>query len=80
VYDRYRVEVIGAVSVKTHNRDLQEIEIRKLSFCLRGEIERSTLHKKPRKKFAEDGQLNAFGAGGRKAPSNALLLAVSPFS
>lgn len=26
VYHRYRVEVIGAVSVETQNRDLQEIE------------------------------------------------------
>jgi len=27
VNDRYRVQVIGAVSVKTQNQDLQEIEM-----------------------------------------------------
>jgi hypothetical protein len=31
----------------------QEIETRKLAFCLRGEIDKTTLHKKPRKTFAE---------------------------
>ncbi len=73
VNDRYRVQVIGAVSVKTQNQDLQEIEMRELSFCLRREIDRSTLHKKPRKKFAEACRLRflnrngsrSYGASGR---------------
>ncbi len=66
IYDRYRVTVVGSVPVKTQMSETQEIEIRKLEFCLRGEIDKTTLHKtKPRKKFAEDGQMD----GGRKAPT-----------
>ncbi len=80
IYDRYRVTVIGSVPIKMQFGNSQEIETRKIAFCLRGEIDKTTLHKtKPRKKFAEDGRMDTFGAGGRKAPSNALLLAVSPF-
>src|SRR4051812_23761697 len=45
VYDRYRVAVHGSVSIKTQIHDSQEIETRKLSFCLRGEIDKTTLHK-----------------------------------
>jgi hypothetical protein len=75
------VTVIGAVPIKTQFGNSQEIETRKIAFCLRDEIDKTTLHKtKPRRKFAEDGRLNAFGAGGRKAPSNALPLVVSPFA
>jgi hypothetical protein len=59
IYDRYRVTVIGSVPIKTQLSNSREIEMRKLAFCLRGEIDKSTLHKTPRKKFAEDGRLNA---------------------
>jgi len=45
----------------------QEIETRKIAFCLRGEIDKTTLHKtKPRKKFAEEGRMDAKGSGSRK--------------
>ena len=81
IYDRYRVTVIGSVPIKMQLSNSQEIETRKIAFCLRGEIDKTTLHKtKPRKKFAEDGRMAAYGSGGRKAPPHALLLAVSPFS
>src|SRR5882757_5429089 len=46
-----------------HLSNSQEIEMRKIAFCLRGEIDKTILQKKPRKKFAEDGRLNAYGAG-----------------
>jgi hypothetical protein len=69
VYDRYRVTVIGSVPIKMQLSNSQEIETRKLAFCIRGEIDKSTLHKtKPRKKFAEDGRMSAFGSGDRKEP------------
>jgi hypothetical protein len=44
VYRRYRVEVIGAVSVKAQNRDLQEIELQKkhFFFAARSTNQRST--------------------------------------
>jgi site-specific DNA recombinase len=66
VYDRYRVVVVGCVTIKTQTSDAREIETRKLSFSISGEIDKNNLHKKPRKKFAEDGRLKAFGSGGRK--------------
>jgi site-specific DNA recombinase len=71
IYDRYRVTVIGAVPIKTRTCDLREIETRKLAFSLCGEIDTTTLHKKPRNKFAEDGRLKAYGSGGRKQPVGA---------
>jgi hypothetical protein len=67
IYDHYRVTVIGSVPIKMQLSNSQEIETRKIAFCLRGEIDKSTLHTKPRKKYAEDGRLNAYGAGGRNA-------------
>jgi hypothetical protein len=54
----------------------QEIEMRKIAFCLRGEIDKTTLHKKLCKRFAEDGQQKAYAAGGRKPPT----ISVSPVS
>jgi hypothetical protein len=75
-YDHCRVTVIGSVPIKMQIGQSQEIEMRKIAFCLRGEIDKTTLHKKPRKKFAEDGRLNAYGAGGRKPPT----ISVSPVS
>jgi hypothetical protein len=70
VYDRYRVSVIGSVSIKTQIHNSQEIETRKLSFCLRGEIDKTTLHKtKPRKKFAEDGRMDGGSSWRRKRPT-----------
>jgi hypothetical protein len=66
---RYRVTVFGSVSIKIQLSGSQEIETRKLAFCRRGEIDKSTLHRKPRKKYAEDGRLNAYGAGGHKSCS-----------
>jgi hypothetical protein len=65
----YRVTVIGSVPIKMQLSNSQEIETRKLAFCLRGEIDKTTLHKKPRKKFAEDGRLRAYGSGRRKPPT-----------
>jgi hypothetical protein len=71
-----QVTVIGSVPIKMQLSNSQEIETRKIAFCLRGEIDKSTLHTKPRKKFAEDGRLNAYGAGGRKPQA----ISVSPVS
>jgi hypothetical protein len=76
IYCHYRVTVIGSVPIKMQFGNSQEIEMRKIEFCLRGEIDKTTLHKKPRKKFAEDRRLNAYGAGGRKPPT----ISVSPVS
>jgi len=76
IYDHYRVTVIGSIPTKMQLSNSQETETRKIAFCLRGEIDKSTLHKKPRKKFAEDVRLNAYGAGGRKPPT----VSVSPVS
>jgi hypothetical protein len=39
---------------------------REIFVFLRGKIGKKTLRKKPRKKFAEDGRLRAYGSGGRK--------------
>jgi hypothetical protein len=44
IYDHYRVTVIGSVPIKMQLSNSQEIETRKLAFCLRGEIDRTTLH------------------------------------
>jgi hypothetical protein len=74
IYCHYRVTVIGSVPIKMQLSSSQEIETRKLAFCLRGEIDKTTLHKKPRKKYAEDGRLNAYGAGGRKPPTISVCL------
>jgi hypothetical protein len=66
VYDHYRVTVLGSVPIKMQFGNSQEIEPRKIAFCLRGEIDKTTLHKtKPRKKFAEDGRMD----GSRKPPT-----------
>jgi hypothetical protein len=70
------VTVVGSVFIKIQLSNSREIETRKIAFCLREEIDKTTLHKKPRKKFAEDGRLNANGAGGRKPPT----ISVSPVS
>ncbi len=78
IYDHYRVTVIGSIPIKIQLSKSQEIETRKLAFCLRGEIDKSALHKKPRKKFAEDGRLSAYGAGGRKPPTISVSLASVP--
>jgi hypothetical protein len=60
IYDRYRVTVIGSVPIKMQLRNSQEVETRQIAFCLRGEIDKTTLHKtKPRKKFAENGRMFA---------------------
>jgi len=70
IYDRYRVTVIGSVPITMQFGNSQEIETRKLAFCLRGEIDKTTLHKtKPRKKFAEDGRMDGRGSWGRKPPT-----------
>ena len=75
VYDRNLVTVIGTVPVKTQTSDVQEIEMRKIAFCLRGEIDRTT--KKRRKKFAEDGRLKAYGSVGRAGQSPCIRPALS---
>jgi hypothetical protein len=70
IYDRYRVTVIGSVPIKMHFGNSQEIETRKIAFCLRGEIDQTILHKmKPRKKFAENGRMDGCGSWGRKPPT-----------
>jgi hypothetical protein len=66
VYDRYRVTGVGSVPIKMQTSDAREIETRKLSFSISGEIDKSSLHKKPREKFAEDGRLKAFRSTDRK--------------
>jgi hypothetical protein len=76
IYCHYRVTVVGSIPIKMQLSNSQEIETRKLAFCLRGEIDKTTLHKKSRKKFAEDGRLNAYGARGRQPPT----ISVSPVS
>jgi hypothetical protein len=63
------VTVIGSGSIKMQLSNSQEIETRKIAFCLREEIDKTALHTKPRKKFAEDGRLKAYGAGGRNTPN-----------
>src|SRR5262252_9167877 len=66
IYNRYRVTVIGSVPIKMQLSSSQEIETRKIAFCLRGEIDQTMLRKtKPRKKFAEDGRIDALSSGGR---------------
>jgi hypothetical protein len=69
IYDHYRVTIIGSVPIKMPISKSEEIDTSQLAFCLRGEIDRTTLHKKPRKKFTEDGRLKAFGSGGRTEPT-----------
>jgi hypothetical protein len=76
IYDHYRVMVIGSVPIKMQLSNSQEVETRKLAFCLRGEIDKTTLHKKPRKKSAKDGRLRAYGSGGRKPPTIATTVPV----
>jgi len=51
IYDRYRVTVIGFVSIKMQLSNSQEIEMRKIACCLRGQIDKSTLHRS-RAKYA----------------------------
>jgi hypothetical protein len=41
----YRVTVIGSVPIKMQLSNSQKIETRKIAFCLRGEIDKTTLHK-----------------------------------
>ena len=48
IYDRYQVTVMGSVPIKMQLSNSREIETRKLAFCLRGEIDKTTLHKKSR--------------------------------
>jgi hypothetical protein len=68
IYDRYHVVVIGSVPVKPIGREAStdSEHIRKLEYRIEGRIDTSKLHTKPRKKFAEDGRLKAFGSGGRR--------------
>jgi hypothetical protein len=47
------VTAISSVAIKTQNHELQKIEIRKLSFCLRGKIFKAIAEKTPYKTFAE---------------------------
>jgi hypothetical protein len=70
IYDRYRVMVVGSVPIKMQLSNSREIETRKLDFCLRGEIDKTSLHKtKPRKKFAEDGRMDGCGSWRRERPT-----------
>ena len=50
ICDRYRVMVIGSVPIKRLIGDSQEIETRKIAFSLRGEIDKTTLHKTNRER------------------------------
>ena len=54
--------VIDSVSMKMQIGKIGKIKMRKLRFCLRSEIDKPTLHRKPRKKFAEDGRSKAYGS------------------
>jgi hypothetical protein len=67
VYNRYHVVVIGSVPVKPIGREgtTDPEHVRKLEYRIEGRIDTSKLHTRPRKKFAEDGRLKAFGSGGR---------------
>jgi len=76
IYDHYGLTVIGSVPIKMQFGNSREIEMRKIAFCLRGEIDTTNLHKKPRKKFAEDGRLRAYGSGGRKPPTISTIIPV----
>jgi site-specific DNA recombinase len=69
IYERYSVTVIGSVPIKMQLTSSQQIETRKIAFSLRGKIDTTTLHTKPRKKFAEDARLREYGSGGRKPPT-----------
>jgi site-specific DNA recombinase len=70
IYDRYRVTVIGGVPIKMQFGNSREIETRKIAFSLCGEIDKTKLHKtKPRKKFAEDGRMDAFCFARHKEPA-----------
>jgi hypothetical protein len=68
IYDRYHVVVIGSVPVKPVGRDTDSDpeQVRKLEYRVEGRIDTSKLHRKPRKKYAEDGRLKAFGSSGRR--------------
>jgi hypothetical protein len=68
IYNRYHVVVTGSVSVKPLGRETgsEPEHVRKLEYRIEGRIDTSKLHTKPRKKFAEDGRLKAFGSGGRR--------------
>jgi hypothetical protein len=67
IYERYRVVVIGSVPVTPLGRETDElVQVRKLEYRIEGRIDTSKLHTRPRKKFAEDGRLRAFGSGGRR--------------
>jgi hypothetical protein len=48
------------------NGDRELSETRKVEFRLEGEIDTSTLHRKPRRKFSDDGRLVAWGSGSRR--------------
>jgi hypothetical protein len=69
IYDHRSMTVIGAVPIKMRIDELPEIETRQVPFCLRGEIDTTTLRRKLRKQYAEDGRLKACGSGGRKPPA-----------
>jgi Recombinase/Recombinase zinc beta ribbon domain len=69
IYHRYKVTVIGSVPIRTQTSDGRESETRKLPFCITGEVDTTMLHRRPRKKFAEDGRLRAWGSGGRREPT-----------
>jgi hypothetical protein len=66
----YRMIVIGSVAIKTQIGDLQKIEICKLSFCLRGEIDKAMPEKTSRARRSRDGRLNAISSGGRIVRAN----------
>jgi hypothetical protein len=68
IYNRHHVVVTGSVSVKPLGRETgsEPEHVRKLEYRIEGRIDTSKLHTKPRKKFAEDGRLKAFGSGGRR--------------
>jgi site-specific DNA recombinase len=68
IYERYKVVVIGSVPVKALGSETgnEPEQVRKLEYRVEGQIDTNDLHRKPRKKFAEDGRLKAFGSGGRR--------------
>jgi hypothetical protein len=62
VYERYKVIIYGSVPMKgsSHESTNQSGEARTLPFRVESQIDRTTLHSRPRQKFAEDGRLSRY--------------------
>ena len=56
----------NAIQLNGQETGSEPEHVRKLEYRIEGRIDTTKLHTKPRKKFAEDGRLKAFGSGGRR--------------